>query len=457
MSDQENAPPPPASSPPRKNGKVVKEKRSWENAGGEADLLWNEILEVDATEDGMLKYELPGRGADGYGIHISRVAPTPQSLGSFNGPSAAPQPGDVMSGGNALRQYIINNFHKASGGGPAKYQVRFYIKAKGGTLTQGYLSLPSHSEIAAMMPSPYGGMMGAPQVPPWMGQQQPQMMPQMPPWGWGPPPQQPAPAPPPPAPVAAPPPLAALPPGTDPGVVALISSLQQQIGYLSGQLQQVITKPETPAPTPMPAFVGAPPAPAPAPSGPDQTAMAVLQKLVEWGVIQKPTHMGAPPAVAAPPPPAPGAVGQAAMGQLTEALGVLEQFANLGRTFRATGARVAESFKDPEEEEPPKPDETPKPEDMLPWQRVPIGDNFTWALDKDTGGPSLHGIVAEMMNKPDVRDKVVGLADKALDLGREFMSRTKGPVPSSAAPQLVAGPPQAPPQGNQGGGWGPGT
>lgn len=459
MSDEETAPPaggsPPSGGRPRANGKPTKERRTWVNAGGEADLLWVEILEADAGEGGL------GLGPDGYNIHVTRTNPTHQSLGNFAGSSAAPEPGNLSSAGNALRDFVIANFHRVQAA--AKYQVRFNVKTTGGTMTQGYLNLPSQADLAAMAPmAPNPYMMGAPRAP-WGPQPMPHGYPPPHAYAHGYPPPPPAPAPAPPPPVA-PAPAAPLglgappPPSTDPAVQAYMLAQQGQIAYLSGQIQQFMAmQGQQPASAPaaaptMPAVLGAPPQ---APQSADAVAMSVLEKLVAWGVIKKPDAPGAiaAPAAAAPTP-------RQAVTELEGAFGVMREFAHQMRAFKSIGAEVGEVFRDENEPDPPEKEPQPeKPEDMLPWQRVAIGEGFVWALDKETKGPSLHGIAAEMMNNPQVRDKIIGTLDKAIDLGREFMSRTKNAptgVGQPQAPQQLPAAGSSGPQGpsSQGGGWG---
>jgi|SRR5579872_2180195 len=122
-------------------------KKLWVNAGSDADLLWEEILDADKSPDGR------GVGAAGYGIHFKRVAPQEMSFGSIDGATVAPYGG--ATAGNLLRQYILDNFMRDATL-PQKFLVRFYLKGHGGTITQGYLVLDTK------LPHPYP----LPQIPP---------------------------------------------------------------------------------------------------------------------------------------------------------------------------------------------------------------------------------------------------------------------------------------------------
>lgn len=370
--------------------------------GGEAHLLWGEML---------------GRGInpDDIRINLRRVDP-PVPGGSI----ASLQPIEgvaVRDGADSLYNFIANYHHLPfKQKSVAKYECTFTSRSTGQPVTRGTLTLPHQDELLASRPQvvdPYA-QSPSPQPRPWSVGAPPQAGP------YYPPPQQQA------APTQ---PQYAPPPGSDPAV-------QAQIAHLSGQLTQVLAHlgvQSAPAPTPLPQQQAS------QLSG-VQELLTVVKSLRDMGLIPAapaaPTPVLIPTAVATPVAAAPAAGPLGQLGELVAQLKALADFKDQAKGVLENLAGV------PEEGDPndPKGSAGPAGEAALPWQRVRLG-SFAWALDKETGGWSPQGIVAELINAPPdsplakTRDTVLNLAGRVVSLAE---TAAKKGIPG--IPQLSAGP-----------------
>jgi hypothetical protein len=399
---------------------------------GDADERYDQVLKSYAPED--------------ISILLKRL--NPPDPGGMT-PKLGTIEGAAVRNGDELSEYVKLNFHmRARIQAPALYQLSFRAKSQGAIITTANLPLPHQAELteyAMGAPSPYGA---PPQhfqpsgryAPPGYGYPPPYFQPGYPPPGF-----------------AAPPPAAQQPSAPQaqpaPSAAAGSSYEAQQLAFVSGQLQQALEYLKS-AGVPLPPGLGAP-----APTGPasaDETANAVIAKLASMGLLTRPGQPVAPVAVgvAAPPAVAVPVVAVDPMKAVEEAFGTLERLVGLGAKVRATGKRAAEAFGDPvvpaaaaaarEDDDAPV-----KPEDLLPWHVVKMGEDYSWAIDKETGDTSPMGVIAGLMNNPK-------FADKALDVAKEWgevlkkLGQKPG-MPGSTPAAIGTG---TPPTKTGSGGWG---
>jgi hypothetical protein len=422
----------------------------WENSGGDANLLYDEILNAGKAR---------GLPADAFKINLKQLTPRQVTLGGI--------PGEAVPNGDALLTHVQNLHMQSRTRGDARYEVRIQDRARGTFVSTGYLQLPDREELASQYgpPSPYAPPSGFGYAPPFRGYAPPNQMSQ-PPTPY---------VPPAPQVVAQPPPQAPQPPQhTDPMYLALMqqnAQLQERLAYTAGQMERFFgmsagggggfgaTPPEAQPPQP-PAYVMPPPYMPPTPPAPnleERVTNSVIDRLLQLGVIQRPGVVAAPVAAVAPPPTPAGAV-----SQLGESLTVLKDFVKQFGMIRAAQREVVEAFEPDglgslaeDEPEPPKP--PPNPEDNLPWDRIKLGE-WGWAIDKETGNTSVQGVLAEMMNDEKIRQPVFDFMNRGLGLIEEMYRGTRGGVPVGqlrGPPQQLA-PHQPPPVPTNGsaGGWG---
>jgi hypothetical protein len=449
----DDKPKPARKSPPKGSQDNRAPPTIWENSGGDANLLYDEILNAGRAK---------GLNADAFKINLKQLTPRQVTLGGI--------PGEAVPNGDALLTHVQNLHMQSRTRGDARYEVRVQDRARGTFVSTGYLQLPDREELASQYapPSPYAPPSGFGYAPPPRAYWPPQMPPmqQAPQVAVQPPQAQQAP----PAPVA---------PGihADPYVAMLIqqnAQFQEKLAYLAGQNERFFAQgtqgygapPAAEAP-PQPQYAPPPymPPQAPAPSLEERVTNSVIDRLMALGVIQRPGVVPAvaTPAVAAPPaPPTPAG----AVSQISESLGVVRDFVKQLAAFREVGREVGavlepDGLGAPLEEEPPEP--PPNPEAKLPWDRIKLGE-WGWAIDKETGNTSLQGVVAEMMNDEKIRTQVFDFANRGLGLVEEIYRGTRGGIPVGqlrGPPQQlgagIGGPPHQPPPvptNGSAGGWG---
>lgn len=379
----------------------------------EAELLWPEILQ-------RIPKMVPPKTPYDIDVNVVRFSPGAVVLpGKIDGSLVAG--GKGMSPGDALRLAVEDYYHIPAGRGPEDYELRFVWKTSGRIIGRGRLSMPSSEEIIGLRRAqanmrtrrPYGGV-SMPVESPYdeYGAEETPMAP--------PPRRQPVgvgAAPAPVYPAAPPAPAAGF------GADGEVGYLRQQVGYLSGQLQQLIAAglvPPSAAPVPpAPQGFGAAP-----PDNWEERMVGLLRRLgVVGGVVpqqQPQAGVGAMPQV----PQAAKATGVAS--ELQAGVSAFKTVVGLGRELRQLARDLNEVYGEPdmpngETPEPPLVAEPvvqpPKPEDSLPFEVVPIpetsflGHPAKYAIDKETGSFSREGF---LMANP-------GLAEKALELGGKFM------------------------------------
>lgn len=416
------------------------------SSGQDATMLWDEVI-----TDGKAR----GLGADQFQMSVTRelVAdrPVKVSLGSIDGSS-------VHLGGTELQRAITEMWHLNSKmRGNTKYKVVFTQKGTGRILTTGYLTLADQEELQGFGSGPtqsFGGYPpsgfgGYPQTPRFVPVPVPSQAPQQPAQAPATPQAQ----------------------GQDPAVTSMLGMVQQQL-QAAQQREQFLTQQLMAMGNPQAVMellrmggLGATPI-APAPTQPQMTpeavgaaaARAVVEALTAAGVI-KPSGQGLG-AVAATPqaatvPLTPQQVAEKQLGDLTSTLKTFREFKKLfGEISEETSEGLGAA---PLEEEADKLAQT-KPEDLLPWQRVSLG-NWEWAVDKETGDTSWNGVLAgitnKFMNDPAARDQLFGFLGRVTTVV-EKLAAGKG-APGAPVPQLTQPPPML--QGNQptnGAGPGPG-
>jgi hypothetical protein len=415
-----------------KGGTHAAPGEGWTNR--EADLMWPEMLQrIGRLNPPRTPYDLS--------IQVIRLSPSAVTLP--NQIDGAYVVGDKRrSPGDALREAVIDYYHLPANCGPEEYELRFVWKQTGRVYGRGKLTLPSCEEIIGyrqaaerMRRRPrqaHGGMANSALDDAPYDEFEPPQAPRRAPVGYG--------ATPPQAPVFAPAPTAAAADAS-----GEVGYLRQQVGYLSGQLQQLMGLMGKPgfgaAPAPLPTH-GAPAASVQPPQAPPATLEDAIERAAERILARAGIKPGMPGVgVAGTPPPTPAS----ATNELHAGINAFRTFVGLGKELRHLAKELNNDFGEGAggaDEEPQQliaePVVTPpSPEDKLPFEVVPIpetdflGHPAKYAIDKETGGFSREGF---FMANP-------GLAEKAIEVGGklvEALSRIgKGGAPQQAAAEVV--------------------